>query len=406
MPNLRTPIGNITGGDPTGTFTRPVRTLEQAQITDGAQNAWPLDEFPKQPVAKDWTGGEDGRHNSSATGRKWSDFQALSFTGDHQYTVLPYDNFDVSNQTYECMIGEVTAAGTVFSRRNFFELDVVDNTTVRLYMKGETDLDMSVNVMDGDPHLIAVVITPTTYNFYVDGMSAGALTFVGSVPGPGTGIYLGREEVDGTTLFRGVISQFAFFPAAVSAADILTHYYYGICATTEYSRYYFPDYGFESAAFGNGWTMNNAGAGFYMSYGGGAYLPKEGTYMLSGTNVDGDAYEVNCDYIDLVNTLGYTAEEIDEGFVWIKFEYWILTASTDYGKVRLRFGDAADVTIRTTDYSANRQPDSWTKYSTAEYQVQPGERKVKIYLYGFNVVGEYKGIMFDDIGFYHKRVCP
>ena len=406
MPNTAIPIGSITKGDPTGTFLREILAMEQLQIDDGAQNCWPLSEFALQPVAKDWVGGADGRFVRAGQGRPYSDYRGVNFSNDASHVVIPYDNYDVTNQTYEVALLECSVAGTVISRRNFFEVDVIDNTTVRLIMYGETDIDASVNVMDGNVHTIAVIITATTYDLYVDGVSTGALAFVGAVPTAGYGIYLGREEVDGTTAFRGTLSQLAFYDSAVAAADLLLHFTYANCTIVVNGEMTVLDAGYESGAFGNGWEEVTAGeTKFYTSYGGGSILPRTGTYMMAGTN-QGDNYgQTRSDHFIDLSDYGITDSEIDEGLISLTCTLYTQGDGGDYVRFRFKWYDESEVFVSDGAWSSNwNNQGSWVK-RTYTKTVPVGVRKVKLNTQHVNVIGSYKAACADDLSLTFTRTC-
>lgn len=221
------PLAVAAGLDP-ASVTRDNYYYEQLLIDDGASAIWPLSDLPTQPKALDYIGHDDGVYYGGLLGSPTILFGERSYgvSQDFHYVIIPFSSFDTNEQTYEISV-RPTVAGVVMARKGLFTLEVLNSTTIRLTVDGETPEDYTVtDAFDGKTWVLAVTfdLTADQYTLYVDGATDGVVAHSGSIPTPGTDIYIARHEDDASTSYRGFTSYLSFTPVELSAAEILLHF--------------------------------------------------------------------------------------------------------------------------------------------------------------------------------------
>lgn len=168
---------------------------------------------------------------------------AVQFTGTQDVLVTPTTKLNPPSTGYtvECWVKHLGATtGTQYLFRWLganglcaMNLNATGSILFTAMYSGSLSVQFSsplINMRDGQPHHVVGVRDADNVYIYIDGILAVSGTRVGMNNSSGNNFTIGS---DGSIPFGGTIDEFAFYPAALSATQIATHYTAGLGARSK-----------------------------------------------------------------------------------------------------------------------------------------------------------------------------
>jgi hypothetical protein len=168
---------------------------------------------------------------------------AVQFTGNQDVLVTPTSKLNPpgTGYTVECWVqhlGATTGSQYMFRWLGAnglcaLSLNATGSVIFTTIYNGSLSNQVTtplINMRDGQPHHLVGVRDADNIYIYIDGILAASGTRASMNNSSGNNFQVGS---DGTTSFGGTVDEFAFYPSALSAAQIAAHYTAGLGARTK-----------------------------------------------------------------------------------------------------------------------------------------------------------------------------